>query len=227
MKEYPPIEYNVNAAHNYMGSYGYAYTKYEGQYGYAFIKYDGSNIRVEWGKKTGWNKYGSRTKLIDASHPHLGEAIPLFENKYADALEQVFKTDKLFKGVDTVTVFLEFFGTQSFAGVHVEGDPKDLVLFDVNPIKKGILGPRQFLDSFGHLPVAEVVWEGVMDGNYLANIRINDIDLTSKYTIKQPIPEGVVVKGGEGHKLWMTKIKTAKYLQTLKDKFGNDWENHV
>ncbi len=44
----------------------------------AFYKYDGSCIRVEWTKKNGWCKYGSRTVLIDHTSP-VANAINIFK----------------------------------------------------------------------------------------------------------------------------------------------------
>ena len=44
-------------------------------------------------------------------------------------------------------VYAEWFGAQSLAGMHKPWDHKrDIVLFDVNPHKKGFLGPKDFLD---------------------------------------------------------------------------------
>ena len=41
------------------------------------------------------------------------------------------------------------FGKKSFAGQHEQDDPKDIVLFDVNPHKKGFISPKQFIDILG------------------------------------------------------------------------------
>ena len=44
----------------------------------AFSKYDGSNLRFEWTPKRGWYKFGTRTQLVNASHPVFGPAVPMF-----------------------------------------------------------------------------------------------------------------------------------------------------
>ena len=106
----------------------------------AFYKHDGSNIRVEWSRKRGWYKFGSRTCLIDGTHP-LGDAIDIFLNTYSDDLEKIFKKDKLFRNCQNVTIFSEYFGPNSFAGQHEEDDPKEIVVFDISIHKKGIMSP--------------------------------------------------------------------------------------
>jgi len=191
-----------------------------------FLKYDGSNLRFEWSKKQGWHKFGTRNHLFDAGDETYGPSIQVFQDKYADALVEIFNKDKLFRGVDRVVVFGEWFGAKSFAGSHEPDDPKDLVLFDVNPMKKGFISPRQFVNLFGHLPVAEVIREANFGPELIAQIRHMDIDLSSEYAINQPIPEGVVCKGGEGHKLWMAKIKTDAYKEALKSQRAGEWEKY-
>ena len=44
----------------------------------AFDKLDGNNMRFEWSKKKGWNLFGTRRMIIDASHKEFGSAISLF-----------------------------------------------------------------------------------------------------------------------------------------------------
>ena len=190
---------------------------------YAFVKYDGSNIRAEWSKKRGWYKFGTRKTMLDVSHPIYGFAVTQFLEKYGDALPKVFTTKKPFQGVDSVVVFAEWFGAQSFSGAHKPWDTKDIVLFDVNTMKKGMLGPKEFIDLFGHLKVAEVVWNGIIDEEFVQAVRKEEIDITSKFDVRPEIPEGVVCKGGTGHRLWMVKIKTERYKDALKKIYEKDW----
>jgi hypothetical protein len=180
----------------------------------AFYKYDGSCIRAEWSRKGGWNKFGSRHVLLDVNHPQLGGAIPLFLKTYADDLERVIKKNKLFRGVQTVTVFCEYYGPNSFAGLHEANDDMAITLFDVNLHKKGLLTPRDFLKSFGHLDIAEVVYEGNFGPEFIKDIRDG----------KYPVGEGVVAKGvragkkNQQHGIWMAKAKTKWWMDTLKQK---------
>lgn len=186
----------------------------------AFEKIDGSNLRWEWSKKGGWNKFGTRHCLFDATDKDFGCAIALFKAKYAEPLEKAIRDSKQYRNIEKATAFTEFFGQQSFAGQHVEGDPKDVVLFDLHLYKKGILGPKEFLDLVGHLDVAKVLYEGVLNETLIETVR------EGKLKGRHEANEGVVCKGGSGHGLWMRKIKTQAYLQRLKDRYGNDWTKY-
>lgn len=189
----------------------------------AFYKYDGSNLRFEWTYKSGWGKAGTRHRLFDISDPEFGPAIPLFMNKYGYALEKIFMESKVYRGTKQATVYCEYFGPHSFAGQHdpiklgVESnDPKDVVLFDVNIHKKGFVGPRDFIRNFGHLPIAQVIYEGNLNEEFIRDVKEG----------KYPVFEGVVCKGGEGHKLWFRKIKTLAYLDKLKAMYQNEWSKY-
>ena len=183
-----------------------------GQKCYAFSKYDGSNFRAEYGKKRGWYKYGTRNVMIDKNTPMFGDAIELFLNKYGDDLSQVFRTK--YKSVENFVVFGEFFGEHSFAGKHTEEDKMDIVLFDVNQYKKGLLSPREFVDNFGHLDIPEIIYQGIYDTNFINDIKNNKFDLK----------EGVVCKGTYktkgGEIIWSTKIKTNGWIQKVKELYG-------
>jgi hypothetical protein len=190
----------------------------------AFYKYDGSNIRAEWNKKKGWYKFGTRTRLLDKTVPVFGDAITLFNDTLADGIEKVL-VDKY--NSYNATVYMEFFGPHSFAGRHevetlkyigfdVENnDPKELVLFDVNVYKQGMLGPEKFISDFGHLKSAQVVYEGKLTQQFIQDV------MDGKY----PVKEGVICKGGDRHKLWMCKVKTSEYLTELKKRFPRNWED--
>lgn len=180
----------------------------------AFHKYDGSNLRWEWSKKKGWYKFGTRNCLFDKSDPLFGQAIPVFESSLAEGIEKVLRDS--FRDVQSAIVFTEFFGASSFAGTHAQSEPKELVLFDVNLYKKGIMSPRDFVRKFGHLRAAEVVYEGILNQPFIENVR-NGV---------YPVAEGVVCKGGSGHDLWMVKVKTLAYLKKLKEVFHQDWQKY-
>lgn len=179
----------------------------------AFEKFDGSNIRYEWIKKRGWYKFGTRNRLLDCTDPDFGPAIDLFLNKYGDAIPKVLADEKEYRGVRECIVFCEFFGKLSFAGFHEPSDPKDVVLLDVNPHKKGIIGPRQFVKHFGHLHIPRVVYEGNFNRSFIARVRHGEFK----------VEEGVVAKGNNPkgkppHNLWMAKVKTQAWLEQLRKK---------
>jgi len=178
----------------------------------AFYKYDGSNLRVEWTKKRGFYKFGSRHVLIDESSA-LGNAITVFKERYAEALEKTFRDNKLFRDALNITIFGEYFGENSFAGQHEETDKKEVIIFDVNIHKKGLLSPREFIKTFGHLKIPTVVYEGNFNESFIQDVKDG----------KYPVQEGVVAKGTFSnrrppHNLWMAKCKTKWWMDKLKQK---------
>ena len=216
MKEYPSI---YSARDLLTKSKGY-----EGRSFIAFDKLDGSNIRAEWSRKRGWYKFGSRRQLIDASHPLLGGSVKCILDTYGDAIPRVLKDDTFFGNPQEITCYFEYFGPHSFAGQHDEAslcvennNPKKVVVFDVNINKKGFVDPANFVSRFGpHMEIPRVIGEGELTEEFIARVRADEFNT----------PEGVILKGGEGHSLWFSKIKTQKYLDRLKEFFGNDWEKH-
>ena len=136
-------------------------------------------------------------------------------DNYAEDIIKILK-DK-YRNQTKATVFMEFFGANSFAGLHDPSDEKDLKLFDIHIHRKGILGPREFTKNFGHLLfVSEIVYEGNLNKQLIADVREGKLDLN----------EGLVCKGGDGHKLWMVKIKTNDYKKRLVAKLGGEWKAH-
>lgn len=186
-----------------------------------FYKLDGSSLRFEFSRKQGWYKFGTRRRLFDKSDPDFGCAIDLFLNKYAQPLEQIIVDN--FKKPDSFIAYCEFLGPHSFAGIHTpeflgvdNNDPKDVILFDVNVHKKGFISPENFLKLFSTLHVPEVVYRGKFTEEFVKDVREG----------KYPVVEGVVVKGGENHSLWMNKIKTFDYLKKLQEKFGVGYKDY-
>jgi hypothetical protein len=56
---------------------------------YVFDKLDGSQIRVEWSRKRGWYKFGTRTRLFDQTDGQFGRAIPIFQRTLADQVAKI------------------------------------------------------------------------------------------------------------------------------------------
>ena len=179
----------------------------------AFDKIDGSNLRFLWRKKVGWCNFGTRNRLFDRNDPDFGSAIDLFLNKYGDSIPSILSENKEYRGVAECIVFCEFFGPHSFAGFHEPSDPKDVLLFDVAPNKKGIIGSRQFIKHFGLLDIPKVVYDGFLTDDFINDVRDGKFDVFEGVVVKGNNP-----KGREPHNLWMTKIKTKKWLQELKRK---------
>lgn len=188
---------------------------YFGQFCSVFYKYDGSNLRFSWTKKKGWHKFGTRTQLFSESEPTFGPAIKIFNETYADELAKVFVDNKLFRNAQEIIAFCEFFGPNSFAGQHIPEDPKELMLFDVNVHKRGFLDPMDFAETFDHLKIAEMLYRGPLTREFERQVREGEIP---------NLKEGIVAKGGSGHKLWMCKIKTNAYKELLKQRFLSSWD---
>lgn len=190
----------------------------------AFYKYDGSNLRFEWNPKRGWWKQGTRTRLFDETDEQFGDAIHLFHSTWADRLDKRFRANKKLRGVKEITCFFEYFGPNSFAGQHEPEDPKQLVLIDVSVHKKGMLDASTFLDWFGDMEgCALVVYKGNLN-TALKNAVVNN-ELYGDDHI--PLNEGIVCKGGSGHRTWMAKIKTADWIRRLKERYPERWEEYL
>jgi hypothetical protein len=78
------------------------------------------------------------------------------------------------------------------------------------------LGPAEFVKEFGHLRSAEVVYQGPFSEEFISEV----------WEDKLPLVEGVIAKGGEGHSLWMRKVKTKSYKEKLITFFKGDWEKY-
>lgn len=188
----------------------------------AFEKYDGTNLHWVWERELGWYAFGTRRDRFDldeqgvaefaAAHPGLEDAASLFQRELADPLTTVLGTHHFYDS-EEIVVFTEFLGPNSFAGRHRATDPKMLVLIDVQ-CAAGFLAPEFFVDHFGGVRIANVVYRGRLTGRFASDVRAGRYGVT----------EGVVCKGGETGAVWMVKIKTDAYLQRLQQSFGQDWE---
>ena len=206
MKLYPSISRST----------GQSFREFEA---YVFDKVDGSNLRFEWSHKRGWYKYGTRSRLFDQTDEVFGEAIPLWLNNHADHVAAVAKK----QGWDNCVAFAEFWGSHSFAGEHLTGDHKFLTLFDVAAYKKGLLGPREYLDLFGnlggsgtHYITARFLGKYKWTRGFVEQVRCNQIPNVTC--------EGVVGKTMEGKRLIMAKAKTQLWLDKVKERYGANAE---
>lgn len=204
MKEYPHIEYWNKGI--------------QGSPIIAFDKLDGQNIRCEWSKNRGWYKFGSKKSMFDETHSEFGKVIPVFKEKYGDALTEVFKRNKLYRNTRNFVVFCEWVGENSFCGRHDPNDKMDIVLFDIAPgdyTNQGFMEPKEFVKEFGHLHIPRIVYQGNLNMSF-----VNDVK-AGKYRVK----EGVMCKGvqqNQGRKVWVVKIKTNEWLDRLRGDLGED-----
>jgi len=193
----------------------------------AFEKYDGTNLHWDWDRDFGWHAFGTRRDEFNLTeegisqfalkHGQLRESIEVFRSGLAEGIEKVFREHPGYRDVQSLKVFTEFFGPNSFAGLHKEEDPKELRLFDVWAESLGMIGPKQFTADFGHLHIARVIYEGKLTGKFAEDVRVG----------KYAVTEGVVCKGGsDAADMWMVKIKTHEYMARLKQAFADRWEEY-
>jgi RNA ligase len=190
----------------------------------AFEKYDGTNLHWVWESELGWYAFGTRRDRFDldergiadfdAAHPGLEAAAELFIRDFAQPLATIWRSNPSYNS-PTITVFTEFFGDRSFAGIHQPNEPKQLVLFDVET-QLGMVEPERFVSDFSSVNIARVIYSGKLTGKFIEDVRIG----------KYAVSEGVVCKGKNTHGIWMVKVKTNAYMDRLKQVFQEDWENY-
>lgn len=190
MKEYPSIPRH--------------FTEFQA---HVFDKLDGSNIRVEYSRSKKWYKFGKRHGLVDESDPLLGQAISVFRNDWAEILLKKAKDEHWQQAV----LFFEFLGDNSFAGNH-EIESKRLYLIDAALNRKGLLGPREYLKTFGELNIASYIGHYNWTRGFVQRVWENDVPGVTF--------EGVVGKAGEKHKLIMRKAKTHQWAEKVRNKFS-------
>jgi len=147
----------------------------------AFEKYDGTNLHWDWDRDFGWHGFGTRRdefnltdegiELFARTHAHLRESVEVFRATLAEGIQEVFQRSANYLQPQSFKVFTEFFGPNSFAGLHKAEDRKELRLFDVWVEPVGMIGPRQFVTDFGHLQIARVVYEGKLTGKFAEDVR--------------------------------------------------------
>lgn len=194
---------------------------------WAFEKYDGTNLHWDWDREAGWHRFGTRREAFELTsygieqfsqaHAHIQAAPSLFQATLGQPLAEILLSHANYQAYNEIRLFTEFFGPNSFAGLHKTSDPKELRLFDVWLEGYGFIGPQQFVADFASLNSARVVYEGKLTGQFFEDVR------NGKFGVQ----EGVVCKGGTGgNDLWMVKIKTRHYQAQLKQAFAERWEDY-
>jgi len=198
-----------------------------GKYVHGFYKIDGSNFRAEWNRKlskksnftAGFNKFGTRNEVINKNNSFF-EGVDIFDKKFAIELDQIFSDNKIFRGVDRITVYGEFFGDKSFAGIHDWDEPHDIYLYDAFLYKKGYLSPSEFVKAFDEVECCERLFQGVFDETILKQVEDNIVPATVHPRASWVLEEGVVFKGVEEGKVFMFKVKTNEWLNKVKELYG-------
>lgn len=199
MKTYPTIQYAQESTRDVV----------------VYDKLDGSNIRAEWSKNKGFYKFGSRHKLIDTSSGLLNLAPDLIIEKYNEVLSKDFTDAKYERAI----AFFEFFGTESFAGTHHEGDDFDVILFDVQPYKQRMMNGFDFFNRYSErCEIPSVLSIGKFTRDMYEEVRNG--------TLSGMTFEGVVCKGDytRHNDVYMFKQKSDAWIEKLRGQCGDDDE---
>jgi hypothetical protein len=190
----------------------------------AFDKLDGSNFRAKWTQKRGFDVFGTRTQLIDETSEFWSDMVVKFKNTVQKPLDNLFRKDKDFRDVREIIVFGEYFGENSYAGRHEE-EPRKIVVFDImvgHKLRK-FIKPREFIKKTKDvIETPRVVYEGNMNDSLIARVRADEFN-----TFEGVICKGTQSVGNASGGIWMCKIKTQKYLDSLKTKFGDEWTKYA
>lgn len=199
MKEYPSIPRAVGNAFREIPN------------AYIFDKLDGTSHRSEWSRKRGWYKHGLRHTRMDENNPlsFFAQVPKLFEETLSEALTKIARDARW----QNCTVFYEFWGAQSLAGFHIEGDPKFVTLFDVAGDDGTILDPGDFRKMFeGRVPTAPCLGRTNWTRGY--------VDLVRQGQVEGVTSEGVVAKLGTRREIVRAKAKTQAWVDRVMARHG-------
>lgn len=202
---------------------------------YAFNKYDGQNFVVKYNVKSKkFDCFGSRKQLIDEKHEQFGNAVRLFKEKIQEELLFLIKKNtgkhKLFEGISEIYFYFEYWGENSFCGMHQENDEMHLILIDIWLKKKGYVEPLDFIDFTNNSSIesAEVIYIGKLNKEFIEEIQKNEwMKDNCKFS---SVKEGVVCKRShkkKGQRLPKVKIKTEWWLKKVKERYPNNWEKLI
>lgn len=194
MKTYPSIP----------GSMGSKFREFEA---YVFDKLDGSNLRFEWSRKNGFYKFGTRNHLFDETDWQFGPAKQLFMDTWSEDLSRIAVSQRW----KSMTVFGEFWGPNSFAGVHEPDDEKQINVFDVMVDKKGFLSPQDFLKVFGELNIATFLGQFRWTRSFVEQVREGAVHGVTL--------EGVVGKSGASPRRITAKAKTQVWIDRVRSRY--------
>lgn len=191
---------------------------------WGFNKLDGQNFCVTYKPKHKiWGPYGSRTRTVDENDEQFGQTVKWFQDSnYKPILENCVANNRgkkqVLNGVDEMTFFFEWYGENSFAGRHQEGDEMHLALIDVFLKKKGYMEPKDYYQIFNDhgVELPELVYTGPLSSEIIERVREND--WTQEGADFPNVKEGVVFKRStmmKGQRRPSVKVKTKWWLDKL------------
>ncbi len=196
-----------------------------------YNKLDGQNFCVTYNcRKKTWGPYGSRTVTVDENSEQFGDTVKFFNNSgYKEILEKIIKEHSgkkdVFTGIDEITFFFEWYGDNSFAGKHQEGDEMRLALIDVFLKKKGYMEPREYYNLFENsgIEIPELIYAGPLISDIVEKIQNND--WTQPDAEFPDVKEGVVFKRStlmKGQRRPSVKVKTKWWLEKLHSLYSEE-----
>lgn len=203
----------------------------QGETVWGYNKLDGQNFCVTYRpKKDAFGPYGSRTVTVDERSEQFGNTIAYFLAKgYEDILAirvaQNSGKGQVFNGVDEITFFFEWYGDNSFAGKHEEGDEMHLALIDVFLKKKGYIEPKEYERIFRNtsIEMPELIYTGPLNADIISRIQKND--WTQPDAEFPTVKEGVVFKRStlmKGQRRPSVKVKTKWWLEKLHSMYSEE-----
>jgi hypothetical protein len=131
----------------------------------------------------------------------------------------------VFTGIDEITFFFEWYGDNSFAGKHQEGDEMRLALIDVFLKKKGYMEPREYYNLFENsgIEIPELIYAGPLISDIVEKIQNND--WTQPDAEFPDVKEGVVFKRStlmKGQRRPSVKVKTKWWLEKLHSLYSEE-----
>lgn len=207
------------------------YTNLNGEMVVGYNKLDGQNFCVSYRPKhKTWGPCGSRTRTVDENDEQFGATVKWFNNSnYKPILENIVANNRgkkqLFNGVEEITFFFEWYGENSFAGRHQEGDEMRLALTDVFMHKRGYIEPRYFDSLFRDkgIELPDLIYYGILNSDIINMIMEND---WTQEGCKFPnVKEGVVFKRTTllpGQRRPSVKVKTKWWLNKLHSMYSEE-----
>ena len=191
---------------------------------WGFNKLDGQNFCVTYKPKHKiWGPYGSRTRTVDENDEQFSQTVKWFQDSnYKPILENLVANNRgkkqVLNGIDEMTFFFEWYGENSFAGRHQEGDEMHLALIDVFLKKKGYMEPKDYYEIFNDhgVELPELVYTGPLSSEIIERVREND--WTQEGADFPNVKEGVVFKRStmmKGQRRPSVKVKTKWWLDKL------------
>lgn len=202
-----------------------------GEYVWGYNKLDGQNFCVTYRPKRGeFGPFGSRTVTVDENSEQFGDVVKWFKNSnYPEIISKRVKEFSgkrgILNGVEEITFFFEWYGENSFAGKHVEGDEMHLAIIDVFLKKRGYMEPRYYEEMFRPttIEMPNLVYDGPLNAEIIEKVRNND--WTQEDCWDKTIKEGVVFKRStmmKGQRRPSVKVKTKWWINKLHSMYSEE-----